>query len=356
VSDATGNAASTAQTVPPDDFEYDVTLSFASDNRVYVDEVAAGLRQAGVKVFCYTNEEAKGWGEDLADYLADVYENRARYCVVFFSKAYAEKIWTIYELKSAQRRAFRDNARYVFPVRFDETPIPRSLRGLKFINLGKKTPQQLVSLIVETVLAPEQPGKIERAKQRKKARRLRHFRYAAAAALVVVALLWYVLSHIHSHTTTAVGTATAEFINVRLSNSGWKPSTPIGYRLKLDGIPIEGLPVERMRGVPVDGVSVVDLDPIDAHAGKDSVPASSSVDIHLRPKGGELIPQCRDHKYVKLEEIQEALRQHRVTLEVDVRESDDGAEKKHVVGEALDGKRLDKFIANWWVPGPRRRC
>jgi hypothetical protein len=42
--------------------EYDVALSFAGDDREYVQRVAAALRQSGVSVFCDRHEEAALWG------------------------------------------------------------------------------------------------------------------------------------------------------------------------------------------------------------------------------------------------------------------------------------------------------
>jgi hypothetical protein len=323
-----------------DQFEYDVALSYAGEDREYVGKVAAGLAKAGVEPFYDVYEEADMWGEELGDRLTDVYQERARYCVVFLSAAYAAKMWTNHELKSAQTRAFRENRRYLFPVRFDDTPIPRSLRTRVFLDLRKKTPQELVELILEKVRAPEQPGKIARAEARKKERRRRQIRQAAVAALVLAAVLWYVTAHLRSSTTMAVGAAQAKFIIVRMSNSGWKPSLLVTSRLKFDGVPVED----------------AELVPIDADAYRNSVPAAGFVDIRLRPKGGELIPRCRDGRYVPLTEIVDALPQRQVSLEVDVREAGLFDGERQVKREVLDAKRLREFITDWVPDVLPRRC
>ena len=70
--------------------KYDIALSFAGENRAYVEEVAAGLKAAGVKVFYDAFEKANLWGKNLIDHLADIYSN-ARYVVLFISKEYVEK-------------------------------------------------------------------------------------------------------------------------------------------------------------------------------------------------------------------------------------------------------------------------
>ena len=54
----------------------------------------------------------------------DVYREKARYCLMLVSAAYAAKVWTTHERKSAQARAFSQSAEYILPVRFDETEIP----------------------------------------------------------------------------------------------------------------------------------------------------------------------------------------------------------------------------------------
>jgi hypothetical protein len=104
--------------------DYEVCLSFAGEDRDYVDAVAAELRTNGVRVFYDKSEEVNLWGKDLYQHLDEVYRERAAYCVMFVSKAYAEKLWTKHELKSAQARAFAQDREYILPARFDDTEIP----------------------------------------------------------------------------------------------------------------------------------------------------------------------------------------------------------------------------------------
>ena len=53
--------------------EFDIALSFAGENRDYVDQIANLLRDSGVKVFYDLFEEANLWGKNLYDYLSDIY-------------------------------------------------------------------------------------------------------------------------------------------------------------------------------------------------------------------------------------------------------------------------------------------
>src|SRR6266487_1932680 len=91
-------------------FEYDVCLSFAGENRSYVRKFAGALRERGIRVFFDEYAEVTLWGRDLYTHLNDIYENAARYCVLFASKQYARKVWTNHERQSAQARAIREHS------------------------------------------------------------------------------------------------------------------------------------------------------------------------------------------------------------------------------------------------------
>jgi hypothetical protein len=74
---------------------FDVALSFAGEQRAYVEQVATGLREASVSVFYDTFERVDLWGKNLVDHLAGIYQRRSRYVVMFISKEYVEKAWTL---------------------------------------------------------------------------------------------------------------------------------------------------------------------------------------------------------------------------------------------------------------------
>jgi len=57
-------------------YEYDVALSFAGEDRAYVEEVANSLNNRGVKVFYDLFEEANLWGKNLYEYLSEIYQSK----------------------------------------------------------------------------------------------------------------------------------------------------------------------------------------------------------------------------------------------------------------------------------------
>ncbi|MEW7289255.1 toll/interleukin-1 receptor domain-containing protein [Aquimarina sp. 2304DJ70-9] len=128
-------------------YEYDVALSFAGENRAYVEEVANSLKTKGIKVFYDLFEETNLWGKNLYEYLSEIYQNKARYTVLFISGFYNQKLWTNHERVSMQARAFQESREYILPARFDDTEIPGILKTIGYINLQQKTPEELATLI-----------------------------------------------------------------------------------------------------------------------------------------------------------------------------------------------------------------
>lgn len=130
-------------------FQYDVCLSFAGEDRPYVERVARILRDRGVRVFYDAYEQVELWGKDLYTHLNDIYSSAARYCILFVSAHYARKVWTNHERAAAQERALTEHREYVLPVRFDHTSIPGLRRTIGYLDIAAITPKQLAALIIK---------------------------------------------------------------------------------------------------------------------------------------------------------------------------------------------------------------
>ena len=114
--------------------DYELALSFAGEDREYVDEVARALLARGVKVFYDTLEQVDLLGKNLYTHLSDVYLKRARFTVMFISRSYATKRWTGFEREAAQARAFAENREYILPVRIDDTDLPGMLPTVAYVK------------------------------------------------------------------------------------------------------------------------------------------------------------------------------------------------------------------------------
>jgi hypothetical protein len=128
---------------------YEVVLSFAGEDRKYAEAVAEYLKNNNVKVFYDKYEEVTLWGKDLTEHLDKVYRGSARYCVMFISKNYANKVWTTHERRSALAKAIEEKEEYILPARFDNTEIPGIRPTIGYVDLSKKTPEQLGKMVLQ---------------------------------------------------------------------------------------------------------------------------------------------------------------------------------------------------------------
>ncbi len=138
-----GGATSTRQ------YDYDVAFSYAGEDRIYVEILANILKSRCVKVFYDRYEKPFLWGKDLYNHLSDLYQNKARYCVIFVSNHYAEKLWTKHELKAAQARALNENEEYILPIRLDASEIPGILSTTAYVNWHEETPESVAEALLE---------------------------------------------------------------------------------------------------------------------------------------------------------------------------------------------------------------
>jgi hypothetical protein len=107
------------------EYPFDVCLSYASEDQKYVDEFYARLKKLGLKVFYDKVEKANLVGENLCVHFDAIFRTQALYCVIFISKYYPEKPWTMrLEFPSAQQRALFEDYRYIIPVKLDDTDLP----------------------------------------------------------------------------------------------------------------------------------------------------------------------------------------------------------------------------------------
>ena len=130
-------------------YEYDVALSFAGEDRQYAEELANLLESNGYKVFYDKYEQARLWGKDLYAHLSSIYKDKARYCVMFLSKHYAQKLWPNHERRNAQARAFEESREYILPVRLDDTEIPGILPTVGYLDLRELTIRQIYQFLLE---------------------------------------------------------------------------------------------------------------------------------------------------------------------------------------------------------------
>lgn len=145
-----------------DEFEYDVALSLAGEDRGYVQPIAERLRDSGVRVFYDGFEQGAMWGEDVLVFLDEVFRKRSRYAVVFISRRYVEKHWPTHEGKSAQARALIQDSPYFLPVRLDDSELPGLRPTVGYIDAREVGREKLIDLILDKVAVSRPVDRVPR--------------------------------------------------------------------------------------------------------------------------------------------------------------------------------------------------
>jgi hypothetical protein len=129
-------------------FRYDVAISFAGPQRSQAEELAAATRRAGYEVFYDRFYAHELWGKDLATYFDDVFRKQSRFCVLFISNEYANRMWTIHERRSAVARALSERGgEYLLPVQVEAVEIPGLLPTIGYLSLEDYTIPQVAELL-----------------------------------------------------------------------------------------------------------------------------------------------------------------------------------------------------------------
>lgn len=132
------------------EYEFDIAVSFAGEDRDYVSEVVGAIKDE-VKVFYDEDYEVEAWGEDGIEYFTNVYMNRARYVLMFVSRPYDEKMWTKIERRSALARAAAQRSAYVLPVRLDDTQLDGLLPTVIYLDSRRLGIEGVIEAIMQKV-------------------------------------------------------------------------------------------------------------------------------------------------------------------------------------------------------------
>ena len=131
--------------------EFDVALSFAGEDRKYVEQVAQQLRDLDVAVFYDKFETVDLWGKDLAVHLAKVYSRDSHFVVIFASRHYTKKAWPSHERQHALASHLEGQTGRILPVRIDDSEIPGVPSTVGYLDARAVSPEKLAELIRQKV-------------------------------------------------------------------------------------------------------------------------------------------------------------------------------------------------------------
>lgn len=89
----------------------------------------------------------------------DIYSQKVRYCILFASRDYREKVWTNHEREAAQERALQEKGgEYILPVRIDDTTIPGLPSTTGYIPIQLGIEEICRRVLIKLGLTPERAG------------------------------------------------------------------------------------------------------------------------------------------------------------------------------------------------------
>ena len=142
-----------------DQFEYDVALSFAAEDKAIADQIAELLAARDIQVLMDEYQENNPWEKDFVGHLAELYRTKTRYCVMLISKNYPLRRWTDEERMSAQEHALRDANEYFIPLRLDDMEVQGMEETKGYRDLRQDSMESIVSFLEEKLSETRgQPG------------------------------------------------------------------------------------------------------------------------------------------------------------------------------------------------------
>lgn len=119
---------------------FDIAISYASENKDIAEGIAYGLKKDNVEVFYDGFFPVELWGEDLDIILESIFRDKANFCLILVSKYYIDKYWTTKEKTSAIARQIKENRPYILQLKLDDTTLPEiseTIRYLKYEGIEK---------------------------------------------------------------------------------------------------------------------------------------------------------------------------------------------------------------------------
>ena len=135
---------------PIDEYEFDVAISFAGPQRNLAEKLAKKVRYSGYVPFYDDFYPEHLWGKDLVVFFDEIYRKKSKFCVIFVSDEYCNRMWTNHERKSAQARALEEKGNeYILPIKVDESELPGMPSTIGYVALNNKNIEEIGDLLIK---------------------------------------------------------------------------------------------------------------------------------------------------------------------------------------------------------------
>ncbi|WP_247232308.1 TIR domain-containing protein [Telluribacter sp. SYSU D00476] len=127
---------------------YDYAISYSGLDRHVVEAVTLELKAKGLRIFYDKDFEKNLVGEDLIDYLHEVYKHSAKNVIVFLSSNYINTKWTSFEWSTIKQKLVNDyTSNFLKIVKIDSSKTPDIVETRAYIDGKCKTPQEIADLL-----------------------------------------------------------------------------------------------------------------------------------------------------------------------------------------------------------------
>lgn len=141
------------------DYNYDIAISFADEDKDAAVSLKNELTREGLKVYYYPDYRVVDVGHDLLERLNNVYSTEARFAILLSSEHYykEEKIYTKKELEAIQRRIeMEPDMVYLVPVKLDKVIAPEPFDFMnKLVHLEWNNQAEEVARIIKAIVGKE---------------------------------------------------------------------------------------------------------------------------------------------------------------------------------------------------------
>jgi len=118
-------------------FKYDVSLSYANENRKIAKNLAQKLKNKGMRVFFDNFYQFDLWGKSLKKVFSEVFGPKTRFAVVLISEYYPVKEWTNFEFSIMKEEAKKRETEFILPIRLDNTKMPGIHEDIGYLDYRK---------------------------------------------------------------------------------------------------------------------------------------------------------------------------------------------------------------------------
>lgn len=132
-------------------YKYDVGISYASEDELYVGRVIRLLKKIySIKTFYAPDEKRRMIGEDLLIFLNQVYRNDCRYVAMFVSEHYISKEYPRQEAAVIKIRQQEEGNGFIIPVVFNNAQL-NWLHDITYLSGSESTESEIAYLIKDKV-------------------------------------------------------------------------------------------------------------------------------------------------------------------------------------------------------------